>query len=171
MSTITIPNKKNSPLLRLVALGGMTLLLLLTIRQVVPAPLIVGVSDWESLDVSISDFILRTETPEIPLTVEQIDEITALYNNGIEFNNNPNDPCRKLKLLGLKKLNKWVNQFKQRGFTVSRIRETLETGTRMTYNHPSGSSFTRIVHPDGSCIIVDFVDCVIWQIAPANFKF
>jgi hypothetical protein len=98
-------------------------------------------------------------------------EISALYSAGIEFNNDPNDPCQKLKLLGLKKLNKWVTQFKKRGFTVSKIKETLETGTRTTYNHLSGSNFTRIIHPDGSCIIVDFVNCVIWQIAPANFKF
>jgi hypothetical protein len=73
--------------------------------------------------------------------------------------------------LGLKKLNKWVQQFTKRGFTVDKVRATLETGTRATYSHPSGSNFTRIVHPDGSSVIVDFVDCIIWQLAPADFKF
>jgi len=128
-------------------------------------------SDWERLDIEISDFILHAETTEINLTEAQIAEISTLYDDGIEFSDDPNDPCKKLKLLGLKKLNKWVNQFNKRGFTVSKIRETIETGTRMTYSHPSGSNFTRIIHPDGSCIIVDFLECIIWQIAPADFKF
>ncbi len=172
MSTLTTQSGKQFPFLLPLILLGLTIFLLLrTMLQSVSVPLGSGISDWESIDVSISDFLLRSEVPEIVLTTEQLDEISALYSAGIEFNNDPNDPCQKLKLLGLKKLNKWVTQFKKRGFTVSKIKETLETGTRTTYNHLSGSNFTRIIHPDGSCIIVDFVNCVIWQIAPANFKF
>lgn len=172
MSTLTTQSGKQFPFLLPLTLLGLTIFLLLrTMLQSVSVPLGSGISDWESIDVSISDFLLRSEVPEIVLTTEQLGEISALYSAGIEFNNDPNDPCQKLKLLGLKKLNKWVTQFKKRGFTVSKIKETLETGTRTTYNHLSGSNFTRIIHPDGSCIIVDFVNCVIWQIAPANFKF
>ena len=77
----------------------------------------------------------------------------------------------KTKIIGLKKVNKWIYQFKQRGFTANKIKEILEIGNRYTYSHPNGTHFTRIVHPDGTSIIVDFVDCVIWQIAPADFKF
>ena len=172
MSTLTTQSGKQFPFLLPLTLLGLTIFLLLrTMLQSVSVPLGSGISDWESIDASISDFLLRSEVPEIVLTTEQLGEISALYSAGIEFNNDPNDPCQKLKLLGLKKLNKWVTQFKKRGFTVSKIKETLETGTRTTYNHLSGSNFTRIIHPDGSCIIVDFVNCVIWQIAPANFKF
>ena len=172
MSTLTTQSGKQFPFLLPLVLLGLTIFLLLrTMLQSVSVPLGSGISDWESIDASISDFLLRSEVPEIVLTTEQLGEISALYSAGIEFNNDPNDPCQKLKLLGLKKLNKWVTQFKKRGFTVSKIKETLETGTRTTYNHLSGSNFTRIIHPDGSCIIVDFVNCVIWQIAPANFKF
>jgi hypothetical protein len=127
--------------------------------------------DWEKLDFAIEDFILRTETPEIELTSAQIDEITILYEDGLEFNNEPEDPCKNLKLLGLKKLKRWVNQFKKRGFTVEKIREILKNGSRHSYVHPSGSNFTRIVHPDGTSIIVDFANCVIWQIAPSDFLF
>ena len=170
MNTITVSKRRRLSFWGL-ALGGLVLLLVFTISRYMPVPLYEGATDWERMDASISDFLLRAETPEISLTNEQVDEITTLYEEGIEFNNDPNDPCRRLKLLGLKKLSKWVNQFKHRGFTVEKIKETLETGTRMVYNHRSGTNFTRIVHPDGSCIIVDFVDCVIWQIAPGDFKF
>jgi hypothetical protein len=140
-------------------------------QRITPWPNKEMISDWESRDYSIEDFLLRTETPPFPLSSDQIQEITLLYNSGLEFNNDPNDPCSKLKLLGLKKLNKWINQFTQRGFTVEKIRQTLDVGIRNTYIHPSGSHFTRIIHPDGSSVIFDFVNCIIWQIAPADFKF
>lgn len=168
-----VPQKGGTfPLLLLLFVTSLIVYLFLIITQVSkPVPISPSISYWESLDLSISDFILRSETPEITLTNEQVTEITALYNDGLEFGDDPNDPCQKLKLTGFKKLNKWINQFKQRGFTVSKIRETLKIGTRSVYNHRSGTNFTRIIHPDGSCIIVDFVDCLIWQIAPAHFIF
>ena len=172
MDTLAPQKRGAAPFLLLLFLVGLmvTLFLIMNLRSN-PVPLNPTISGWESLDLSIADFIVRSETPEINLTDEQVAEITTLYNDGLEFDDNPNDPCRKLKLTGFKKLNKWINQFKQRGFTVSKIRETLKIGTRSVYNHRSGTNFTRIIHPDGSCIIVDFVDCMIWQIAPAHFRF
>lgn len=113
MSTLTTQSGKQFPFLLPLVLLGLTIFLLLrTMLQSVSVPLDSGISDWESIDVTISDFLLRSEVPEIVLTTEQLDEISALYSAGIEFNNDPNDPCQKLKLY-----------------------------------------------------------CVIWQIAPANFKF
>ncbi|HMP26328.1 MAG TPA: hypothetical protein PKC76_19525 [Saprospiraceae bacterium] len=126
---------------------------------------------WESLDVAIENFLMRSETPPGDLSNEEIEEITIFYNDGIEFSNDPDEPCQKLKLLGLKKIDKWIHQFRNRVFTVDKIKEIMQIGSRYVYSHPSGSNFTRIVHPDGTSIIVDFVNCIIWQVAPAHFKF
>lgn len=170
-SSITGDSKAVILLILILTLGIAGVILVLTGYQASSALSSASSSTWENLDFSIDDYLLQAESSEITLSAEQIDEISVLYNEGLDFSGDPEDPCQRLKLLGLKSINKWINQFSKRGFTVSKIRETLEIGTRMTYNHVSGSNFTRIIHPDGSCIIVDFVDCVIWQIAPANFKF
>lgn len=173
MDATTTKTQNNTLFFYLLIFIGIVIILIYTLSftKTLPVQVAVGKSgDSESLDLAIEDFLLRAETPPIELTNEQVAEITALYNDGIEFNN-PNDPCQKLKLLSLKKLHKWIYQFKQRGFTVDKVKEIFEIGSRQTYSHPSGSNFTRIIHPDGSSIIVDFVNCVIWQIAPADFKF
>ncbi len=173
MEVTTTKNQNNALFFYLLILISVVAILIYTLNftETIPVQMAAGKSDdSESFDLAIEDFLLRTETPPIELTNEQVEAITELYNDGIEFSN-PNDPCQKLKLLGLKKLNKWVYQFKKRGFTVDKIKKILEIGSRQTHSHPSGSNFTRIIHPDGSSIIVDFVNCVIWQIAPADFKF
>jgi hypothetical protein len=48
----------------------------------------------------------------------------------------------------------------------------LKTGRRETFAHPKTPEITRtkIFDDTGNWIIIDFVECIVWQIAPANFK-
>ena len=107
----------------------------------------------------------------IDFTPAQLAEIEAAYTDGFR-NPNPDDPCARIKMLPYKQLSKWTKQLSRRGFTLETIKELLKTGRRVPHTHPvKGTTYTRIIGPSGKCIIVDFADCILWQVAPANFKF
>ena len=119
--------------------------------------------------------ILRT-TPDPGVAIELSDselmELDAAYNTGFD-NPDPegNDPCERLRLLPYKKLSAWRKQFSKRGFTIQKIKDILRNGRREIHVHPEkGTAYTKIFDPSGNWIVVDFVDCVIWQVAPHNFK-
>ena len=113
-----------------------------------------------------------TPPPEaaIELTDAQLVELTEAYEHG--FNNpEPDDPCTRLQLLPHKKLSAWRKQFRKRGFTMEKIKEMLAHGRRVPFTHPEkGVTYTKIFDAKGNWIVVDFVDCLIWQVAPYNFK-
>ena len=92
------------------------------------------------------------------------------YEHGLE-NPEPDDPCKRLELLPYKKLSAWRKQFSKRGFTIEKVRGLLANGRRVPFTHPEkGVTYTRIIDDKGNWIVVDFVDCIIWQVAPYNFK-
>lgn len=120
-------------------------------------------------------YLVQAKVPkdaEITLTPTQVAEIEAAYTDGFEFNSNNENPCERLKLQTYKKLGDWKRQFRRRGFTIEKIKDMLRTGRRETFAHPKTPNITRtkIFDDTGNWIIVDFVNCVIWQIAPSNFK-
>lgn len=120
-------------------------------------------------------YLLQAKVPKdagITLTPAQITEIEAAYTNGFEFNSGDEDPCEKLKLQTYKKLSVWKRQFRRRGFTIEKIKKMLQTGRREKFAHPKTPEITRtkIYDDTGNWIVVDFVDCIVWQIAPSNFK-
>lgn len=120
-------------------------------------------------------YLVQAKVPkdaEINLTPDQITEIETAYSDGFEFNSDDEDPCEKLKLQTYKKLSAWKRQFRRRGFTIEKIRKMLQTGRREAFAHPKTPEITRtkIFDDTGNWIVVDFVDCIIWQIAPSNFK-
>lgn len=54
---------------------------------------------------------------------------------------------------------------------MEKIRDMLRSGRREVYTHPvKGNRYTKIYDPKGNWIVVDFVDCIVWQVAPYNFK-
>jgi hypothetical protein len=121
--------------------------------------------------------LYRTAPPPevaIELTPAQESALAHAYAHGID----PGDPgdggdssCERLRLLPYKKLRTWRRQFQRRGFTVAKIKTMLRTGVRSPHTHPTkGTTYTKISDPAGNWIIVDFVDCLIWQVAPYNFK-
>ncbi|MCO6493036.1 MAG: hypothetical protein J5I98_31745 [Phaeodactylibacter sp.] len=117
--------------------------------------------------------ILQATPPDevaIELTDAQVTELTEAYEHG--FNNpEPDDPCKRLQLLPYKKLSAWRKQFRKRGFTVEKIKDMLANGRRVPFTHPEkGVTYTKIFDATGNWIVVDFVDCLIWQVAPYNFK-
>lgn len=118
-------------------------------------------------------YILKTAPPEevaIELSDAQLVELEAAFENGFD-NPEPNDPCQRLRLLPYKKLSTWRKQFGRRGFTMEKIRDMLANGRREAFTHPEkGLTYTKIFDPRGNWIVVDFVDCIVWQVAPYNFK-
>ena len=117
--------------------------------------------------------ILQSTPPAeaaIELNDAQLAELTEAYEHG--FNNpEPDDPCTRLQLLPYKKLSAWRKQFRKRGFTMEKIKEMLAHGRRVPFTHPEkGVTYTKIFDAKGNWIVVDFVDCIIWQVAPYNFK-
>lgn len=118
-------------------------------------------------------FLLKTTPPDevaIELSDAQIAELEGAFQDGFD-NPEPNDPCRRLKLLPFKKLSTWRKQFSRRGFTMEKIMGILASGRREAFTHPEkGVTYTRIFDKQGNWIVVDFVDCVVWQVAPYNFK-
>jgi len=120
-------------------------------------------------------YLVQTQVPkdaEITLTPVQLTEIETAYTEGFEFNSNNEDPCERLKLQAHKKLSDWKRQFRRRGFTIEKIKHMLRTGKREAFVHPKTPDITRtkIFDDTGNWIIIDFADCIIWQIAPSNFK-
>ncbi len=120
-------------------------------------------------------YLVQAKAPkdvEITLTPTQIIEIEAAYTDGFEYNSNNEDPCEKLKLQTYKKLSDWKRQFRRRGFTIEKSKDMLRTGRRQVFAHHKTRDVTRtkIFDDIGNWIIVDFVDCIIWQIAPSSFK-
>lgn len=120
-------------------------------------------------------YLVQANVPkdaEITLTPTQITEIETAYTDGFELNSDNEDPCEKLKLQAYKKLSVWKRQFRRRGFTIEKIKKMLQTGRREYFAHPKTPEITRtkIFDDTGNWIVVDFVDCIIWQIAPSNFK-
>lgn len=122
---------------------------------------------------SMDGIVLKTSPPAevaIELTHVQLAELEDAFLNGFD-NPEPNDPCRRLQLLPFKKLSAWRKQFSKRGFTMEKIRDMLVSGRREAFTHPEkGVTYTKIFDRQGNWIVVDFVDCVIWQVAPYNFK-
>lgn len=106
----------------------------------------------------------------VELTDAQLAELSEAYEQG--FNNpQPDDPCERLRLLPYKKLSTWRKQFRKRGFTMGKIKDMLAHGRRTLYRHPEkGTTYTKIFDAKGNWIVVDFVDCIVWQVAPHNFK-
>ncbi|MBK7407968.1 MAG: hypothetical protein IPJ40_07740 [Saprospirales bacterium] len=106
----------------------------------------------------------------IELTDAQLIALEDAYLHG--FNNpEPNDPCKRLQMLPFKKLSAWRKQFCKRGFTMEKIKDMLANGRREAFTHPEkGVTYTRIFDRQGNWIVVDFMDCMVWQVAPYNFK-
>lgn len=120
-------------------------------------------------------FLLPTRPPDevaIDLTQAQLLDLTTAYEQGFDHPDPEQDnACERLRLLPHKKLSAWKRQFQKRGFTMDKIRNMLRTGSREVSPHPTKDlTYTRIYDQQGNWIVVDFVDCIIWQIAPYNFK-
>ncbi len=123
----------------------------------------------------VSSPLARASPPPeiaVELTEQQLAEITEAYESGFDHPDpDGQDPCRRLRLLPHKKLSTWRKQFQRRGFTMQKVRDMLRYGRREVHRHPGKSvSHTRVYDQKGNWIVVDFVDCIIWQIAPYNFK-
>ena len=121
------------------------------------------------------DLILRTTPPPevgIELTDAELLELESAYTSGFDHPDpGSNDPCERLRLLPYKKLSAWRRQFRRRGFTMGKVKELLRGGRREMYVDPEkGTRYTKIYDAAGNWIVVDFVDCLIWQVAPYNFK-
>jgi len=120
--------------------------------------------------------IARTTPPSevaIELTEAELAELTEAYESGFDHPDpaGGNDPCERLRLLPYKKLRAWRKQFRKRGFTMDKIKNILKNGRREAFTHPKkGLTYTKIYDQQGNWIVVDFVDCLIWQVAPYNFK-
>ncbi len=125
-------------------------------------------------DFHLSGILHTSPPPEIAieLTDQQLTELTEAYNSGFDHPDpNQNDPCQRLQLLPYKKLSAWRKQFRKRGFTMEKIKDMLKNGRREPYTHPEkGVTYTKIYDRQGNWIVVDFLDCLIWQVAPYNFK-
>ena len=120
-------------------------------------------------------FLLPTRPPDevaIDLTEVQLLDLTTAYEQGFDHPDpEQDDACERLRLLPHKKLSAWKRQFQRRGFTMDKIRNMLRTGRREVSPHPTKDlTYTRIYDQQGNWIVVDFVDCIIWQVAPYNFK-
>lgn len=115
-------------------------------------------------------------SPPSDVTIElndaQLAELEQAYQEGFDHPDpNGEDPCQQLRLLPYKKLSTWRKQFRKRGFTVQKIKDMLKSGRREIFVHPEkGTRYTKIFDPKGNWIVVDFVDCIVWQVAPHNFK-
>lgn len=121
------------------------------------------------------EFTLRAAPPPevaIELSDAQLRELTEAYEHGFDHPDpGGEDPCERLRLLPHKKLSAWRRQFRKRGFTMEKVRDMLRTGRREVYTHPTkGNRYTKIYDARGNWIVVDFVDCIVWQVAPYNFK-
>lgn len=119
-------------------------------------------------------YLPTTPPPEVAIELSA-DELLALetaYEQGFDHPQpDGDDPCERLRLLPYKKLSAWRKQFRKRGFTIQKIKDMLKSGRREIYLHPEkGTRYTKIFDLKGNWIVVDFVDCVIWQVAPYNFK-
>ena len=145
--------------------------LILLIRPFIP--------DGNGYDVAIplterGIFAKASPPPEIAIEMndEQLQDLTAAYEQGFDHPDpGKNDPCERLRLLPYKKLSTWRKQFSRRGFTMGKVRDIIATGRREAYRHPEkGVTYTKIYDPNGNWIVVDFVDCIVWQVAPYNFK-
>ena len=152
------------PLLFFALLSGWLIYVIVGATPLPPPPL--GEAGWGPYRTS--------PPPDVAIELSRAQE-TALahaYTHGIDPGE-PGDggPCDRLRLLPHKKLRTWRRQFERRGFTVDKIEQMLRTGARAPHLHPTkGTQYTKISDPAGNWIIVDFVDCLIWQVAPWNFK-
>lgn len=131
------------------------------------------VPDHPTFYQPLEGLILKTTPPGevgIELTDAQLAALEDAYLHG--FNNpEPNDPCKRLQMLPFKKLSAWRKQFRKRGFTMEKIKDMLANGRREAFTHPEkGVTYTRIFDRQGNWIVVDFMDCMVWQVAPYNFK-
>ena len=120
-------------------------------------------------------FYLPTSPPPevaIELSADELLALATAYEQGFDHPQpDGDDPCQRLRLLPYKKLSAWRRQFRKRGFTIQKIKNMLKSGRREIFVHPEkGTRYTKIFDPKGNWIVIDFVDCVIWQVAPHNFK-
>jgi hypothetical protein len=119
--------------------------------------------------------IYQTSPPPdvaIELSESQLDELQEAYESGFDHPDpEEGDPCTRLQMLPYKKFSTWKKQFQKRGFTMEKIRKMLTKGRRELYTHPEkGVTYTKIFDTRGNWIVIDFVDCILWQVAPYNFK-
>lgn len=150
----------------------------LTVFVVIFLMSLLWVHQWMSdgLAISLEHHLLRTTPPPdiaIELSEVELAELTEAYESGFDHPDpeGNNDPCERLRLLPFKKLKAWRKQFRKRGFTMDKIKDILKNGRREAFTHPEkGITYTKIYDQQGNWIVVDFVDCLIWQVAPYNFK-
>ena len=126
------------------------------------------------LSVAILGYVVHTRPPSdvgIELTSAQASSLDAAYRSGFP-NPNDDDPCERLRMLPQKTLKVWRKQFRKRGFTVEKIQHMLKKGRRERFTHPQkpGTPKTKIYDEKGNWIVVDFADCILYQVAPHNFK-
>jgi hypothetical protein len=110
---------------------------------------------------------------EQTLSAAELAELREAYTQGFAHPEpgGGEDPCERLRLLAGKKFKVWKRQFQRRGFTMAKVRHMLQHGRREPFTHPrKGTTFTKIYDAQGNWMVVDFVDCVLWQVAPSDFK-
>lgn len=119
-------------------------------------------------------FVATSPPPDVAIELDEeaLAALTDAHASGFEHPDpGGKDPCKRLQLLPHKKLSAWKKQFRKRGFTIEKIKDMLLHGRRETFLQPEKNiSYTRIYDAQGNWIIVDFIDCFIWQVAPHNFK-
>jgi|GEM_PF-4159867 hypothetical protein len=79
MNTTTIHTHSPSPFLYFFIFIGITVTLIyfFTTTSEVTISSSTTHENWESLDLAIEDFLLRSETPPLTLTTEQLEDITV----------------------------------------------------------------------------------------------
>ena len=98
-----------------------------------------------------------------------VDEINTAMDTGITIPTTLNG-CNNFRLKDFKTPGKWRMQFRKRGFTVQRVKDILQTGTRQTIIDKYGKQMLRITDPKtGDYIVINPLTCEIWHIAPFEF--
>jgi len=119
-------------------------------------------------------YLPTSPPPEVSIELDdaQLAALEQAYKQGFDHPQpDGEDPCERLRLLPYKKLSVWRKQFRKRGFTIEKIKDMLRDGRRELFVHPEkGTRYTKIFDPKGNWIVIDFVDCIVWQVAPHNFK-
>ncbi|MEN0005750.1 MAG: hypothetical protein AAF798_16500 [Bacteroidota bacterium] len=160
-------SKMNARLVRILSILCLTITFLLLKWAMVSTSTIF--SSYTSTSIT---FAKPPPEVAIQLTDAQLDVLRSAYESGFE-NPDPggDDPCERLLLLPYKKFSTWKRQFQKRGFTIEKVQSILKDGRREIFIHPEkGTRFTKIFDEVGNWIVIDFVDCILWQVAPHNFK-
>ncbi len=130
----------------------------------------------ENASLLLPEFTIVKTTPPPEVAIEldetQLNALKEAYENGFDHPDpSGDDPCKRLQLLPHKKLSAWRKQFRKRGFTINKVKDMIINGRREPFTHPQkGVTLTKIFDDKGNWIVIDFIDCLIWQVAPHNFK-